>query len=301
MKMSVFAILVLLLGAPVVGRTQDLDTDYANLKDAEAKGDAAAVKKLAVETDGLAKKAIAAPAPASADDKDAWSKHIDYAKEVDAYVEYALYAVALKSQPAQMVDLMATLETVNPKSKYLDQGYPSYLAALVSTGATAKVPGIVEKALTNFPNNVDLLYRAAENARSTKQNAKALAYANRLIAALAKPKPEGVADADWQKSKSAMMNEGYRIVGVVSGEAGQYVPADKNLRVALPGLTGGLRAEALFYLGVANYNVGKMTNNKAKVLEAAKFSDDCAAIQSPYAEQAWKNSAAMKADAAKMR
>jgi hypothetical protein len=110
-----------------------------------------------------------------------------------------------------------------------------------------------------------------------------------------------VADSDWAKSKSAMLNEGHRIVGVVSGEGGQYVPADRELRAALPGLSGGLRAEALFYLGVANYNVGKMTNNKAKVLEAAKFSDDCAAIQSPYAEQAYKNSNAMKADAAKMR
>ena len=39
--------MVLLVGAPLlVARTQDLDTDYQNLKDAEAKGDVAAVKKL---------------------------------------------------------------------------------------------------------------------------------------------------------------------------------------------------------------------------------------------------------------
>ncbi|MEI9975738.1 MAG: hypothetical protein WDO73_28965 [Ignavibacteriota bacterium] len=44
-----------------------------------------------------------------------------------------------------------------------------------------------------------------------------------------------------------------------------------------------------------------MTNNKAKILEAAKFSDECAAIQSDLAQQAWKNSAIMKAEAAKMR
>jgi hypothetical protein len=44
-----------------------------------------------------------------------------------------------------------------------------------------------------------------------------------------------------------------------------------------------------------------MTNSKAKILAAAKFSDDCAALPSDFAQQAWKNSAIMKAEAAKMR
>jgi hypothetical protein len=294
--------LVFLLGAPVVGRSQDLDTDYQKLKDAQTKGDAAAVKALALETDGFAKKAAAEPAPAAADDKDNWTKRVEYAKEVDAFVEYSLYSVAVAQQPAGMVDLMATLETVNPKSKYLDEGYSAYLAALAQTGATAKVPAIAEKALANFPENPDLLFTVAENARSTKQNDKALNCANRLVAALGKrPKPEGVPEADWDKRKSAMMNEGYRIAGVVSAEKGQYAAADKDLRAVVGSLSGTLKAEALFYLGLSNYNLGKMTNSKAKLLDAAKFSDECAAIQSPYADQAWKNSALMKAEAAKMR
>ena len=65
MKLSALCMMVLLVGAPFVARTQDLDTDYQNLKDAEAKGDVAAVKKLAAETHGFAKKAIEEPAPAS--------------------------------------------------------------------------------------------------------------------------------------------------------------------------------------------------------------------------------------------
>ena len=304
MKLSVLSMLVLLVGAPAVGRTQDLDTTYQSLKDAEAKGDAAAVKKLAAETSALARKAAAEAAPEDASEKDAWTARVAYAKDVDLQAEYALVDVALKSQPATMVDLLAALEAQNPKSKYLDDAYANYLYALNQVGASAKIPAIAEKGLANFPENPDLLYFLTENARSSKQNDRAQSYANRLLAAFAKrPKPEGVSEADWEKKKSAMMGEGYRISGVVSGEKSQYAAADKNLRAAMPYIKGNnaFTAEALFYLGLANYNLGKMTMSKAKILEGAKFSDQCAAITGPYAEQAYKNSMIMKTEAGKMR
>jgi len=44
-----------------------------------------------------------------------------------------------------------------------------------------------------------------------------------------------------------------------------------------------------------------MTNSKAKVLEGAKFSEDCAKITGPYTDQAWHNATAMKTEAAAMR
>ena len=304
MKLSVLSMFVLLVGAPAVGRTQDLDTTYQSLKDAEAKGDPVAVKKLAAETSALARKAAAEAAPEDASEKDAWTKRVAYAKDVDLQAEYALVDVALKSQPATMVDLLAALEAQNPKSKYLDDAYANYLYALNQVGASAKIPAIAEKGLSNFPENPDLLYFLTENARSSRQNDRAQSYANRLLAAFAKrPKPEGVSEADWEKKKSAMMGEGYRISGVVSGEKSQYAAADKNLRAAMPYIKGNnaFTAEALFYLGLADYNLGKMTMSKAKILEGAKFSDQCAAITGPYAEQAYKNSMIMKTEAGKMR
>jgi hypothetical protein len=304
MKLSVLSMFVLLVGAPAVGRTQDLDTTYQSLKDAEAKGDPVAVKKLAAETSALARKAAAEAAPEDASEKDAWTKRVAYAKDVDLQAEYALVDVALKSQPATMVDLLAALEAQNPKSKYLDDAYANYLYALNQVGASAKIPAIAEKGLSNFPENPDLLYFLTENARSSRQNDRAQSYANRLLAAFAKrPKPEGVSEADWEKKKSAMMGEGYRISGVVSGEKSQYAAADKNLRAAMPYIKGNnaFTAEALFYLGLANYNLGKMTMSKAKILEGAKFSDQCAAITGPYAEQAYKNSMIMKTEAGRMR
>jgi len=62
-----------------------------------------------------------------------------------------------------------------------------------------------------------------------------------------------------------------------------------------------MMAAALFYLGVANYQLGSATRNKARVLEAAKFSDQAAAIKGPYSDQAWRNAQIMRTEAGKMR
>jgi hypothetical protein len=304
MKLSVLSMMVLIVGAPAVGRTQDLETTYQNLKDAETKGDAVAVKKLAAETSALARKAAAEAAPEDADEKDAWTKRVQYAKDIDIQAEYALVDVALKSQPATTVDLLAALEVQNPKSKYLDEAYANYLYALSQSGGTAKIPVVAEKALANFPENPDLLLVMVNYCYSGKQSDRAQSFANRLVAAVMKrAKPEGVAEADWERQKSSSLGRGYWVSGIVSGEKNQYAAADKNLRAALPYIKGNdaMTAPALFYLGTANYNLGKMTMNKAKILEGAKFSDQCAAIPSALAEQAWKNSAIMKAEAGKMR
>jgi len=57
----------------------------------------------------------------------------------------------------------------------------------------------------------------------------------------------------------------------------------------------------LFYLGLANYQLGKTTMRKAQVLEGLKFSEQAAAISGPLSQQAWKNAQIMKAEASKMR
>jgi len=304
MKLLALSTMVLLVGAAAVARAHDLDASYQNLKDAQAKGDAAAVKKLAGETSALARKAAAEPAPEDADEKAAWTTRVEYAKGIEVQTEYALYEVALKSPPAAMVDLLAALEAQNPKCQYLDQGYGAYLYALSQTGGTAKIPAIAEKALANFPENTDLLLVLVNSTFASKQSDRAQGYANRLVAAWArKTKPEGVSEADFERQKTTSLGRGYWVSGMVSGEKNQYAAADKNLRAALPYIKGNnaMTAPALFYLGTANYNLGKMTNSKAKILEGAKFSDDCAALPSEFAQQAWKNSAIMKAEAAKMR
>jgi hypothetical protein len=69
----------------------------------------------------------------------------------------------------------------------------------------------------------------------------------------------------------------------------------------LIGGNAAMKASALFYLGMANYPLGKMTTKKSQVLEGVKFSQEAAAIQGRLAQQAWHNAQVMKDEAARMR
>jgi tetratricopeptide (TPR) repeat protein len=292
------------LFAPAVITGGDLDTAFQQLKDATAGKDVAQVKALAAQTCALAREVISAPAPTDADEKENWKTHVAFAHDVEVYTEYALYATAVGAPPETTVDLLATLQQQNPKSKYLADAYGLYFHALRQTGAAAKIPAIAEKAIENLPENDDLLAYLAEAAIGKKQNDRALGYAKRLTAALGKrSKPEGMPAAEWERKRGTELASGYWISGVVQAEKGGYFEADKELRAALPLVAGneGRKAAALFYLGLANYNLGKMTMKKSQVLEAAQFSKDAAGIQGPLAQQAWHNAQVMRDEAAKMR
>jgi hypothetical protein len=304
MKLSVFGMALVLVAGPAVAVADDMDDAYQSLKDAVAKKDAAAVKKVAPEAYQLAKKAEAEPAPASADEKEAWTQHVAYAKDVESFTEYSLYATAVQSPSEQLIELIAMLEAQNPKSKYLADAYAPYFAALNATGASAKIPAIAEKALENLPDNEDVLAVGVEQAMKRSQVDRALTLANRLTAAVNKhSKPEGVQQADWDRRRSALLAQGYYTAGVIYGSKQQFALSDKALRAALPLIKGNnaMMGPALFQLGVDNYQLGKMTNNKAKILEAAKFSEDAAAIPGAHADQAWRNAQLMKTEAGRMR
>lgn len=305
MNLRVLGFAVLLIAGPVVALADDLEDSLQSLKEAEANKDVALVKKLAGETSALARKVISSPEPESAEEKEAWSQRVTYARNVDLQTEYALYSLAVQAEPAVAIDLLSTLEQQNPKSKYLDEsGYAHYFLALNQTGAAAKIPAVAEKAVANFPENEDLLLVLADAALNKKQSAQALTYAQRLVAVMNKlTKPEGISQADWARKRAAALGRGYWIAGLVQSERNQYYEADRNLRAALPFIKGNdaMTAAALFHLGVANYQLGVQTRNKARVLEGAKFSDQAAAIKGPFAQQAWRNAQLMRNEAQKMR
>lgn len=304
MKLPGVCIGILFLAGPVVAGADKLEDTFQLLKTAVASNDAAQVKKLVMDIYPMTCEVTMSPAPQGDDEKEAWTGRVSDAKSIELYAEYALYATAIQSPAATTVDLISTLEQQNPKSKYLNEGYGPYMVALNKTGAAAKIPAIAEKAVENFPENEDLLLVLTDNAVSRKQTDRALNYANRLTAALNKhTKPEGVSAPDWERKRSAALGHGYWIAGVIYGERSQYTAADKALRAALPHIQGNaaMLAPAFFYLGMANYQLGLMTVNKALVLEGAKFSEQSSAIASAYTDQARHNALVMKAEAAKMR
>ena len=261
------------------------------------------MKILAAQTCALAREAISAPAPADDDEKEARSNRVTYAQGVELYTEYAL-CHRRRGAPRRRSGPVGRPRAANPKSKYLTDTYGLYFHDLQQMGAAAEIPDVAEKALENFPDNDDALAVLAEAALNHKRNDRALSYAKRLTAVLNRHcRPEGMSAADWERKRGAELASGHWIAGVVEAGKGTYFEADKDLRTSLPLVAGNdaRTATALFYLGLANYQVGKMTLKKAQVLEGVKFSQQAAAIQGPLAQQAWHNAQVMKDEAARMR
>ena len=301
MKLAVLGMTVVLLGGPAVATADKLDDSFQSLKDAVAKKDVAQVKKLAMELGPMVKQIVTATGPQGEYDEAGWAEHVTYAKSIGEYCDYGLFATALQSKPAETVELVEALEQLNPGSKYLDGVYLQYFVALNSTGGASKIPAIAAKALEHHPDNPDLLSVMMESTYG-KQNDRALNYANRLIAALGKPRPEMIPAADWERKK-VNIGRAHWMAGMVYCANGTWAPGDRELRAALPSITGnaGMAGPALFYLGTANYQLGKMTLNKARMLEAVKFSQQSAAIPGPYADQARHNAIVIQTEADHMR
>jgi len=284
-----------------------VDKALQTLKDAESAKDPALVKKLAADMLALARKVRASPPPSIDADKPGWQSLVDRARAAETYTEYALLTAALTAPPAMTVDLIATLEQQNPKSEYLDGAYGSYFAALRQTGGTSRIPGIAEQALANFPDNEDLLLVLADHAVTAKQNDRALHYAGRLGAAMNKrTRPENITTAAWEHKRAATIGVAHYISGTIYAGRNQFADTDRELRAALPFLKDNkeyttLLETTLFYLGVSNFQLGKLYLKKSQVEEAIKFSEQAAAMGGPLSSQATHNMWAMKAEASKMR
>jgi len=304
MILSVVSLALLLHAGPMKSDPDDLEAVFKNLQLAETTKDAVEVKRLSVQAYKLAQEIVLAPAPADATDKEYWPKRVAWAHEIEVHAEYALYATSLGAAPATTIDLLATLEAANPKSKYLDNAYGTYFVALNKAGAAAKIPAVAEKAVAHFPDNEDLLMVLADTAMNQKQSDRALNYANRLLAVLPRHAvPEGIPAAEWERKRGASLTRAHWIAGVIYAEKNNFFAADKDLRAALSSLQGNptMLAPALFYLGLSNYQLGKTYMRKAQVLEAVKFSQQAAAIPGPLSQQAWKNAMIMKTEADRMR
>jgi tetratricopeptide (TPR) repeat protein len=299
-----FLLTALLIAVSCPAVPASFEENFNNLKEAVSQKNASRVQQLASEVLEEALVSSLEPAPTDSAAKEDWKKRMAWYASVQSYAEYALYSTASQASPEDCLNLLAVLEEKTPKSKYMEVAYPLYFQALTKTGASAKIQSVAENALKVFPENEDILQVLMESALAKKDSASALRHAERLIAAYGKhTRPSEIPEADWQRKRSAALGRAYYIAGMIYSDRRQYPAADRNLRSALPLIKGNKSMEApiLFYLGVANYQLGSMTRNKARVLEAVQFSEQAAAIESDYSLQAWRNAQAMKDEARKMR
>lgn len=271
----------------------DLIAAHQNLKAAEMKKDPALVKKWAIPTAQLAQKTAAAPQPKDEKEIEAWKANTGYAKQVKTYTEYTLFATALQSGDAKTkVDLLETLQKQNPKSEYVPQSAEQLFIAYQQMGATAKALSVAQRYANTEHANEDMLLVVAESALQNVEVARVHSSTARILKLIAaKPKPEGMTDAAWQSRKAIVAGLAHYLNGKMYYVENKFGPADDELRAALPLVqsNAALKPEVLFLLGVANYRIGRQSNTMGRILEAVKYSKECAAIKSPFQDLAQRN------------
>ena len=257
------------------------------LKAAESKKDPALIKKYSALTSAAARKMAAAPQPKEADEQANWKAAVEYAKQVDGYTAYALYRAALETRdPKVTIDFAETLRRQNPQSEYAGKVVQPLFVAYRQSNDNAKALALAEQVLATDQSNEDMLLVVADSyAQQKKEPEKVHAYSAKIVEVMAaKPKPEGMADADWLARKNLVIGLAHYMSGKLYYAESNFAKADVELRAALPLVEGNanLKPEVLYLLGFANYKLDKPQ-------DAANYYKACAALKSPMQSLAAKN------------
>jgi len=271
----------------------DVEDAHTCLKAAlEAKRDPDLVLKWAVLTSESARKVAQIPKPAQEDQVEDWTRRVDFAKQVDIYTEYALYAMALQTPDTQKKILLGeALEQRNPQSQYITQVAEQLFLAYIRTGENAKAVALAEKTLEKDQSNAEMLLAVADDYRTKRQADKVAELTAKAIqVAGSKPKPDGVSDADWSTWRTQIAGRANYVMGLTYAAQERWPQTDQALRAALPSAEASpdMKAEALFYLGLANYRIAE-AGNIERARDALRFSEQCAAIPGPYQARARTN------------
>jgi hypothetical protein len=261
-----------------------IDVGLNTIKAAEGKNDLEAVKKAAILTAQGAQK-LTSGQPPSDDDAKGMREHN---KEVGQYAEYALYAATLKAKdPKEAIELGEALEQANPKSQYLWLATPNYLRALgpKACGTATKL------AAADSKNGEALLVVADCSWRGQRADGVISGGTRALEAFNSRPKVEGGGEG----GKTGMANF---YIGIGNSMQGKYGPANRALRAALPSIKGdsAIYANALFNLGLANYNLGKAIGDKGQIREGLKYFEESSQIASNVQQQASRNAMLIRSE-----
>lgn len=130
-------------------------------------------------------------------------------------------------------------------------------------------------------------YLVVANAElDAQQTDRAAAFARKALTAPKGPKPEQEAgNAHW-------------IIGVVDANKKEYPSADKELRAALPGIKGQsiFEGPAYFFLGEANYTIGRQSMDRMQADQGIKFMLQSALIPGKYQSAANAEARRMKTE-----
>ncbi|HWC99662.1 MAG TPA: hypothetical protein VG456_23035 [Candidatus Sulfopaludibacter sp.] len=266
---------------------EDPESALQNLKASETKKDLAGIKKWSEVTSANARKMAAAPQPKDAEEVDSWKGEVAYAKQVDQYTDYAIYRVASESRdPKITVEWLELLQTHNPSSEYLPKAQNQLFLAYRQSGANDKALALAEKTLATDQTNEDMLMVVVDSdLQNKKEPAQAHEYSAKLVDLMAaKPKPEGVSDADWAARKSLVTGLAHYWNGKLYHTEKNYPKADVELRAALPLVetNAQIKPEVLYLLALSDFSLDKFQ-------DAANYFRACSLIKSPFQQLATTN------------
>ncbi len=223
------------------------------------------------------------------------------AKQTRDYAEFCLYSTAMAARdPKVKLELLEHLEKQMPTSKYRSGLTQEYFRIYRELGDEAKSIELAEKGLESDPKNVDMLMFLAEiqfRKNDPKARALVLQYTSRTLQALEKTeRPASISQQEWEKKKEQMLGMANYMGGLSSSLNNNFKAADSMLRAALPYIKDNdSQAAALFYhLGMANYRLAEAGGDRSRPVDALKFMKRCAAIKSPFQEQAIRNVESIK-------
>lgn len=269
------------------------------LKAGETKHDLELIKKYSAQSSTLAHKMLAASQPSDAEQVDTWKQEQAYAKQVDAYSEYALYRVCAESRdPKVTIEFGELIAQRYPAGQYAGKLDGALFLAYHQTGQDAKALTVAERVLTTDQSNEDILLFVADNyLQNKKEPAKVHLYCSKVVDVMtAKPKPEGMADDAWTSRKNSVIGLAHYMNGKLYFNENSFSETDKELRGALSFVDNNpaSKGEVLFLLGYANYEL-------KKTQEAANFYRSCAAVKSEYQAKAAKNLQVIKGASAAIK
>ncbi|HYH00415.1 MAG TPA: hypothetical protein VD837_14880 [Terriglobales bacterium] len=167
-------------------------------------------------------------------------------KEIKDPAEYNAYMGAMnQTDPNQKAIALEGFLQQYPNSVMKTDAMELLMAAYEQAGNAAKVSETAQRLLQADPNNLKALAlltysarAAAEAGQNPQQNlAQAAQYGQQGLQALqTAPKPEGMADADWQRLKT-------QVAQIFNGAVGQNALAQKNYPVAVQTLQAAVQAD----------------------------------------------------------
>ncbi len=222
------------------------------------------------------------------------------ARDTENYAEFCLFNAAQQTaDPHSRLELLKIVDQHGVTAEYTQKLSIEYLRVYRELGPEDKAREAAERVVQDNPENVDALLFLAEfyfHKDAAHDREKALNYALKVVEAIDRKSRSDSADADWAAKKTQLLGTANYIGGVSSSQMGNWVKADVMLRAALPTVKEqGVEAMVLYHLGMANYRLADK-GGPSRSMAALQYMRRCAAIRSPFQEQAIRNVEGIKAE-----